>query len=1034
MRHRHSELNRSSKHTYLNKSLFWRVTLMSICLFTFVAAVQIMTLNDWKSNAASSRDDRKSPDGLWQEIDDAALQQRQLQRPIVPEIYRTFSLNLEAMRSLLRTAPMEFSDEARNREVIMTLPMPDGTFARFRIVQSPVVEAGLAANFPGLDQTFSAQGIDDPTMVMRFDLLPSGFHAMVLSTGDTIFVDPYATGDMTHYISYYKKDVRRVGPAFECDFINPEGDIVVDTHKLKGEPEVINGSMLRTYRLALAATNEYAVAVGGNTVAGTLAAQVLVMNRVNGVYERDVAIHMNIIANNNLIVYAADRPGGCGGVCTGANDPYTNNDGGTMLGQNQATVDAVIGTANYDIGHVFSTGGGGIATLNSPCNAATKARGVTGLGNPVGDPFAIDYVAHEMGHQYGGNHTFNGTTGSCGGGNRAAGAAVEPGSGITIQAYAGICGAQDLAAHSIDTFSVKSLEEIVAFREGGGTCGPATATGNTPPSVSGPGNFTIPKGTPFALTATGSDVNGDTLSFSWEEYDLGAASPPDTDADGMARPIFRPYLPTAGGTRLFPSLTYILNNADVPPTTTGGFLTGEILPSIARTMTFQVVARDNRAGGGGINTATSTLTVNGASGPFNVSAPNTAVVWTTGSMQTVTWNVAGTSGAPVSCANVKISLSTDGGNTFPTVLNASTGNDGTEMITVPNLPSTTARVKVEALGNIFFDISDTNFIVNRPPVITCPANITTSTDAGMCSAVVTFTATAMDTDPVTKACTPPSGTAFPKGTTTVQCVATDSQGATDTCSFTITVNDTENPVIACPANITVGNDPGLCSATVNPGTATATDNCPGVTVNGTRNDGQPLNAPYPVGTTLILWKATDTSNNMASCTQTIVVNDVEAPVITASVEESCLWPPNHDLTNVGLSLAVSDNCTAASAIAVTVKVTSDERPEIGTKGDGNFSPDARVTGTGVNRLVRIRRERMGGGDGRVYLIRITATDQYNNTSLKVLRVDVPSDQSLEVGPSSAPCAVDSRPVPGSDAPDGGFFAESPPAPVIGKKQ
>ena len=1033
MKYNLSEFNRSPKHSRLNSSIVLRVTLALVCLVTLAAAGQLVAHRDWKTYAAvASREEKNSPDGLWREIDDAVLQQRQAQRLIIPETYRTFSLNLRAMRSLLRTAPMEFTDEARNQEVIMTLPMPDGTFARFRIVKSPVVEPGLAANFPGLDQTFSAQGIDDPTMVMRFDLLPTGFHAMVLSTGETIFVDPYATGDMYNYISYYKKDVRRVGPAFECDFINPEGDIVVDTNKVKGEPEVINGSTRRTYRLALAATNEYAVAVGGNTIAGTLAAQVLVMNRVNGVYERDVAIHMNVIANNNLVIYAGDNLS-CGGPCTAANDPYTNNDGGTMLGQNQTNLDAVIMSANYDIGHVFSTGGGGIATLNSPCNAATKARGVTGLGNPVGDPFAIDYVAHEMGHQFGGNHTFNGTTGSCGG-NRAAGAAVEPGSGITIMAYAGICGAQDLAAHSIDTFSVKSLEEIVAFREGGGTCGPATATGNTPPSVTGPGNFNIPKGTPFALMATGSDVNGDTLSFSWEEYDLGAASPPDTDADGMARPIFRPYLPTAGGTRLFPSLTYILNNANVPPTTTGGFLTGEILPSIGRTMTFQVVARDNRANGGGINTATSTVTVNGASGPFNVSAPNTAVVWTTGSMQTVTWNVANTTMAPVSTANVKISLSTDGGTTFPVVLNASTSNDGTELITVPNLPSTTARVKVEAIGNIFFDISDTNFIVNRPPVITCPANITTSTDAGMCSAVVTFTATAMDTDPVTIVCTPPSGTAFPKGTTTVQCVATDSTGATDTCSFTITVNDTENPVITCPANIIVGNDPGECSATVNPGTATATDNCPGVTVNGTRNDGQPLNAPYPVGTTLILWKATDTSNNMASCTQTIVVNDVEPPVITASVEDSCLWPPNHDLTNVGLSLSVSDNCTAASAIVVTVKVTSDERPEIGTKGDGNFSPDARVTGSGVNRLVRLRKERMGGGDGRVYLIRITATDQYNNTSLKVLRVDVPSDQSFTPGPSSAPCAVDSRPVPGSDAPDGGFFAESPPAPVIGKKQ
>ena len=154
----------------------------------------------------------------------------------------------------------------------------------------------------------------------------------------------------------------------------------------------------------------------------------------------------------------------------------------------------------------------------------------------------------------------------------------------------------------------------------------------------------------------------------------------------------------------------------------------------------------------------------------------------------------------------------------------------------------------------------------------------------------------------------------------------------------------ENPVITCPADITVGNDPGLCSATVNPGTATATDNCGVASIVGTRSDGQPLNAPYPVGTTNITWKATDTSSNMVTCTQIIIVNDVEAPVITASVANTCLWQPNHDLINVGFSLAVADNCTPAADIVVDVKVTSDERPEVQTQGDGNFSPDAVVTG------------------------------------------------------------------------------------------
>ncbi len=291
---------------------------------------------------------------------------------------------------------------------------------------------------------------------------------------------------------------------------------------------------------------------------------------------------------------------------------------------------------------------------------------------------------------------------------------------------------QDLAAHSIDTFHVKSLEAIVAYSQtgAGNGCAAPTATGNTAPAVTGPGNFTIPKGTPFSLTAAATDINGDSITYDWQEYDLGGATTavPNTDSDGTARPIFRPYLPTVGGTRTFPSLQYILNNANVPPATTGGFLTGELLPAIARTMTFQVVARDNRANGGGINTATSVVTVDGVSGPFAVTTPNSGTV---GSSFNVTWNVAGTTAAPVSAANVKISLSTDGGNTFPTVLNPSTPNDGAQGVVVLNTVSSTARIKVESVGNIFFDISDADFSIVGPTAApaTISGNVTTANGA-----------------------------------------------------------------------------------------------------------------------------------------------------------------------------------------------------------------------------------------------------------------------------------------------------------------
>lgn len=677
----------------------------------------------------------KSGDEVWQETDASILQRALAERTIIPKSYRTFSLNKENLLTILSKAPMEFTAGAQDNEVILTLPMPDGSFARFRIEKSPVVEAGLSAKYPELGETYRGQGIDDPTATVRFDFLPSGFHSMILSPRGTVLVDPYfAKGDTENYISYQKKDAPRLGN-FVCDFREDEPlTEILSPEKLLSEDlipnsteSVISGTQLRTYRLAVAATNEYAVAVGGNTIAGTLAAQVLIMNRVNGVYERDLAIRMIVIANNNLIVYAADNT--CGGVaCTTANDPYTNNSGSTMLGENTNNLNTVIGTANYDIGHVFSTGGGGVATLNGPCGT-NKARGVTGLSNPIGDAFAIDYVAHEMGHQWGANHTFNGATSNCSGGNRSAASSYEPGSGVTIMAYAGICGNQNLARNSIDTFHVKSLEVIVAYSQtgNGNTCAVTTTTGNTPPTVTSVGGttFNIPKQTPFALTASGTDVNGDSLTYDWQEYDLGGTTGttavPNTDSDGTSRPIFRPYLQTVSGTRTFPSLEYILNNANVPPSTytcnvSFTCLTGELLPAITRTMNFQAIARDNNSSSGGINTVTTQVIVDGNSGPLAVTSPNTPVTVTVSdTTNLVTWNVANTTAAPVNAANVKISVSVDGGQTFPHILTNSTPNDGSEQLFFPAINTTTARLKIEAVNNIFFDISDTNFTINVVP-------------------------------------------------------------------------------------------------------------------------------------------------------------------------------------------------------------------------------------------------------------------------------------------------------------------------------
>jgi hypothetical protein len=730
-----------------------------------VLVLSVLGLSDWGFSSRAQIGSAVPPNGLWQAIDENQIVSAG-QRLIIPERYRTFRANQTALRQLLAQAPMEFTAAAKTSQVVLSVPMPDGALSRFRIEQSPVMQAGLAARFPNI-KTYRGKGIDDPTATARFDLTPEGFHGIVLRPGGTVLIDPYAKNDTANYITYFKRDVTKTS-RFQCHVSELSPELVVPpvlTTKSTtatsaasgGETNLVvpTGNTLRTYMLALAATAEYVNVFRQPTDTDqqakerALVQMVIIMNRVNGVYERDLAMHMTLIDRELDIIYT-----------NAATDPYTNDDGSAMLDENQANLDSTIGSANYDIGHVFSTGGGGVAQLRVPCKAGQKAFGVTGLPNPTGDVFAIDYVAHEMGHQWGGNHTFNGVAESCGSPlQRNNAASMEPGSGSTIQGYAGICSTQDLQPNSDDYFHIKSLEEITTYTTGtgtnheGNTCDDETATGNTVPVVDAGANYTIPKDTPFMLTATGSDTDGDALTYAWEEYDAGGltgASPPDDDQDGRPKPIFRSYDPKTSPSRMFPSLQYILNNANQPPTFyTCGLrirvqgndvpipcLTGEALPSINRVMNFQVTARDNRASGGGVSSDLMQVTVVNTSGatvfgPFNVTQPNTNVTWTGLSTQTVTWNVANTNMAPVNTANVKISLSIDGGNSFPVVLAASTPNDGSQAVTVPNIATNAARIKVEAVDNIFFDISDANFAITA---IDCATNFALASNGGTVTA------------------------------------------------------------------------------------------------------------------------------------------------------------------------------------------------------------------------------------------------------------------------------------------------------------
>jgi subtilisin-like proprotein convertase family protein len=606
-------------------------------------------------------------------------------RKIIPQKYQTVSLDIAQMKAMLAQTPLWHTTAADQGGVEITLPMPDGSFERFRVVEAPVMHPDLQKKYPSI-RSYAGVGLDDPAAYFRGDFTLRGFHGMIRSPEhSTVYIDPYAFGDLVHYQVYYRRDFSKSDP-WECHFddVNPEQ--AAQPAPAFAESILAGDCQKRTYTLALSCTGEYAAFHGGTT-ALVLSAYTTTMARVNGVFEQDASVTMMLHPNTNLLIYL-----------TAATDPFTNGNGSAMLTQNQTTCDNIIGNANYDIGHVFSTGGSGVAYLGAVCTNNSKAGGVTGQTSPIGDPFDIDYVAHEMGHQFGGNHTQNN---DC---NRSSATAMEPGSASTIMGYAGIC-APNVQNNSDDYFHAISLQEIAAEATSNGTGGGNTcstnASINNAPTANGGLDYTIPKSTPFVLTGTGTDPNGHPLTYTWEQMDNAVATMPPV-ATNTGGPAFRSFKGTTNPARYLPRLTDVVNNASP---------TWEVLPSVARTLNFRLTTRDNFLGGGCTAEDNMVVTVNGTAGPFLVTAPNTAVSYAGNSTQTVTWDVASTNLAPINCANVDILMSVDGGLTYPHTLTTATPNDGTQTVIIPQVTTTTARIMVRANGNIFYDISNTNFTV-----------------------------------------------------------------------------------------------------------------------------------------------------------------------------------------------------------------------------------------------------------------------------------------------------------------------------------
>ncbi|MEP5255965.1 MAG: reprolysin-like metallopeptidase [Winogradskyella arenosi] len=628
---------------------------------------------------------------LWTRVDEQkAKQSEQVIRKIKLQDEAFFHLNLEALKTVLETV----GNRENTGNTVVSFPNSEGKLSAYQVFEASVMEDELQAKYPNL-RSYAGQGVDNPNEIIRFSVTTKGLHAMVLGTQKgTQFIDPFSTtGDL--YTVYAKSAIYDSNFEFECGVIEDETLLENTTLNTTSTLDA-NDATLRNYRLAVACTGEYAQFHGG-TVADALAAIVVTITRVNSVYERDLSITLTLVADNEDIIFTDP-----------ATDNLNNDNESILISQSQSVIDAAITTAGYDVGHTFSTGAGGLAGVGVTCNSNFKARGVTGVTQPIGDAFDIDYVSHELGHQFGAPHTFNGTVGSCSGGNRSTFNAYEPGSGSTIMAYAGICGSDNVQVGSDAYFHQNSLNAIWSHVSSTGTC-PVnrTATGNSEPTAEAGANYSIPKGTPYKLNGSNStDVDGlETLTYTWEQYDLGNAGvPTETITSG---PLVRSFEGTTNPTRFVPQLSDLLNNG-------GTSTTWEKLSNVDRNINFKLTVRDNDSRGGQTDSDQMTITNVSAAGPFVVTSQSESeIVWTPGETETITWDVAGTTGNGVNTANVNILLSTDEGLTYTTVLASNVPNNGSYTITVPDVSAPKCRVMVEGAGNIFFNVNTSFFAIGN---------------------------------------------------------------------------------------------------------------------------------------------------------------------------------------------------------------------------------------------------------------------------------------------------------------------------------
>jgi len=597
-----------------------------------------------------------------------------------------FELDIEKFKKAITDAPLRGTLLAKNSNIIIDFPNSEGEMESFRIVEASVMHPELQAQYPNI-RSYAGQGVDDPSATIRFSISPQNGIASMRRANDkrTSFIELNPTQENVYRV-FDRKNTSK--PDFACHTEEEFGAKMEDEVALASKDA--NTGTFHTFRLALSCTGEYGAGAGGGTVPGVVARFNTTMTRVNGIFENDFATTMVLIPTNNNVIHL--NP---------ATDPYV---GGSLNAELQAHLTAVIGEANYDVGHVFSQAGnnGNAGCIGCICVDGQKGSAFTQSTVPFGVNFDVDFVAHEMGHQFGGNHTFTHN-------NEGTGANLEPGSGSTIMGYAGITGATDVQPNSDPYFHYFTIEQVTAH-VASRTCDIESALTQDTPTVNAGADFIIPRGTPFKLTGSGTVDAAGAISYCWEQSDIGGPGnthPSSTDTTG---PSFRSLDPTASPTRYFPNLPMVVGGSLGNAGTPGDW---EVLNTVARDYTFRLTVRDNIANGGQNKIDNMSVSQENVT-PFTVSAPNTAVSWEVGSAQTVTWVVGSTTNGTINCQKVNIKLSTDGGFTYPVTILSDVTNDGSEAIVVPNNITASARIMVEAADNIFYDLSDTNFSIIAP--------------------------------------------------------------------------------------------------------------------------------------------------------------------------------------------------------------------------------------------------------------------------------------------------------------------------------